>query len=155
MDGLLALLIIFGLVRKLFGVKKGKTRRNRRSSLDDRAEQRIQQLRRVHEQLVKQQEEQKQSEQLSCESIQPEEGKALPCFEGAGHTGSLHVESTEGVDLCDPSLEHDRDMTEDTQTVYAGEIGREPVLDLSARGIYQGVVMSEILTRPAMRRARR
>lgn len=77
--------------------------------------------------------------------------------EGMGYTqewaGSLEMDSTEGEDLCDPSLGHEKKMT-DPQSVYAGEIGREPLLDTSPRGLLQGVIMSEILTRPTQRKYR-
>lgn len=78
--------------------------------------------------------------------------------EGEGYTvhwtGSMNVHSDEGEDLCDPSLGHERESAADPQSVYAGEIGREPLLDTSPRGLMQGVIMSEILTRPAQRKYR-
>lgn len=70
------------------------------------------------------------------------------------YMGSLHQTSTEGEDFCDPELEHSRPSPDAPDSVYAEEIGREPMLDFSAKGLYQGVVMSEILTRPS-RRVRR
>lgn len=78
--------------------------------------------------------------------------------EGEGYQaswiGSMNVDSDEGEDLCDPSLGHERETIIDPQSVYAGEIGKEPLLDLSSRGLMQGVIMSEILTRPAQRKYR-
>ena len=78
--------------------------------------------------------------------------------EGEGYTanwtGSMNIDSDEGEDLCDPSLGHEREIALDPQSVYAGEIGREPLLDTSPRGIMQGVIMSEILNRPAQRKHR-
>ena len=78
--------------------------------------------------------------------------------EGEGYQaswlGSLDVDSTEGEDLCDPSLGHEREIEVDPKSVYAEEIGREPVLDLSSRGLVQDIIMSEILTRPAQRKYR-
>lgn len=71
--------------------------------------------------------------------------------EGAQYVGSLHTTSTEGFDTCDPTLLHDAPVIE-PESVYANQIGAEPVLDFSPRGLYQGVVMSEILTRPGLRR---
>ena len=82
----------------------------------------------------------------------------MPVFasaEGQSHMGSLMAESTEGVDLCDPELEHDRVITPNPHSVYADEIGAEYKLDLSPNGLWQGVVMSEILTRPAERNRRK
>ena len=71
--------------------------------------------------------------------------------------GSLGVESHEGKDTCDPTLGHDRpEEIMEPESVYAGEIGREqPLLDFSSRGVLQGVVMSEVLARPAQRLYRR
>ena len=69
--------------------------------------------------------------------------------------GSMQVESTEGECICDPELEHEREAKPEPESVYAGEIGREPLVDFSARGLMQGIVMSEILARPAQRTRRR
>lgn len=79
---------------------------------------------------------------------------AVPNATGTEYMGSLHETSTEGEDYCDPELEHRRFVAPSEDSVYAEEIGREPMLDFSAKGLYQGVVMSEILTRPS-RRVRR
>lgn len=79
-----------------------------------------------------------------------------------GHTsqkeeymGSLNADTSEGEDACDPALEHERPSPISAQTVYDNEIGAEPLLDLSAKGLYQGLVMSEILRRPSERGHRR
>ena len=64
--------------------------------------------------------------------------------------GSLKAESTEGECLCDPVLEHEREETIAPDSVYANEIGNETILDFSSKRIVQGVVMSEILKRPAL-----
>ncbi len=69
--------------------------------------------------------------------------------------GSMQTESTEGECICEPELEHGRKAEPESESVYASEIGREPLVDFSSRGILQGVVMSEILTRPAQRAGRR
>lgn len=69
--------------------------------------------------------------------------------------GSMQAESTEGECICDPDLEHERETKPEPASVYAAEIGREPLVDFSARGLMQGFVMSEILTRPAQRASRR
>ena len=68
--------------------------------------------------------------------------------------GSMDAKSNEGEDLCDPELGHERETVLDLQSVYANEIGREKLIDTSARGILQGVIMSEILTRPSQRMRR-
>ena len=63
--------------------------------------------------------------------------------------GSMETESTEGECICDPELEHEREAMPPPESVYAGEIGKEPLVDFSAHGILQGIVMSEILKRPS------
>ena len=75
-------------------------------------------------------------------------------FETIDLDGSLNAETHEGEDLCDPTLGHeDRYEFDDPDSVYANEIGHaEPLLDLSPRGLWQGVVMSEVLARPSQRR---
>ncbi len=69
--------------------------------------------------------------------------------------GSMQVDSNEGECICDPELEHEREQVTASESVYASEIGREPLMDFSALGLLQGVVMSEILTRPVQRVRRR
>ena len=55
--------------------------------------------------------------------------------------------SGEGEDRCDPDLGHHRVI--EPENVYAHEIADDgKKLDLSAQGVWQGVVMSEILARP-------
>lgn len=71
------------------------------------------------------------------------------------YMGSMVVDSDEGEDTCDPALMHDRELPADLQSVYAHQIGAEHRLDLSPDGLWQGVVMSEILTRPAERNKRK
>lgn len=66
-------------------------------------------------------------------------------------SGSLQAQSTEGECICDPELEHVREETIESSSIYVEEIGREPFVDFSAKGVLQGVVMSEILKRPAHR----
>ena len=71
------------------------------------------------------------------------------------YMGSMNADTAEGEDACDVVLAHECPERMDPESVYAGEIGREPAVDLSAKGIYQGVVMSEILARPQRRAMRR
>lgn len=66
-------------------------------------------------------------------------------------SGSLQAQSTEGECICDPVLEHVREETIDSSSIYTEEIGRESLIDFSAKGVLQGVIMSEILKRPAQR----
>ena len=143
MDGILVLVLIGWLIKSMSSKKKS------RSKADDQAKQRPVSF-----------------------AFQPQEGSpknesffqqmpktnAVPA-EGEGSfqqiwTGSMNVQSSEGEDLCDPDLGHDRETILDAQSVYANEIGREPLVDTSARGILQGVIMSEILTRPVHGRRR-
>ena len=69
----------------------------------------------------------------------------------ASSSGSLSYDSTEGECICDPELEHVREEATTPDTVYEGQIGAESAFDFSAKGILQGVVMNEILTRPVQR----
>lgn len=68
------------------------------------------------------------------------------------YIGSLGVASEEGVDVCDPSLEHGRLAGPVSGGVYEGELGGAPLVDFHARAMMQGIVMSEILTRPSQRK---
>lgn len=85
------------------------------------------------------------------------EGKSAPesgSSEGA-FRGSMQNASDEGECLCVPELEHERETVIADESVYRGEIGQETLVDCSAKGLMQGVVMSEILTRPVQRIRRR
>ena len=77
------------------------------------------------------------------------ESSAEPELTEALFRGSMQVESTEGECTCEPELEHKREDLVTTSEVYAGELGREPLVDFSSRGVLQGFVMSEILARPS------
>ena len=73
----------------------------------------------------------------------------------AAFRGSMQMTSTEGECVCDPELEHVRQtQLPKEEKVYANEIGAKGLVDFSARGIMQAVVMNEILTRPAQRTRR-
>ena len=69
--------------------------------------------------------------------------------------GSLRADTSEGEDACDLSLGHESLENLEPQSIYASQIGMESPLDFSPKALYQGIVMSEILTRPSERRARR
>lgn len=88
-------------------------------------------------------------------AIEEGESSAEPELSEALFRGSMQVESTEGECTCEPELEHKREDLVTTPEVYAGEIGREPLVDFSSRGVLQGFVMSEILARPDRRVRRR
>lgn len=68
------------------------------------------------------------------------------------YTGSLGGGSTEGQDICDPSLGHDDGiLVADENDVYA-PAAESSNAQWSGKAILQGVVMSEILTRPSERK---
>lgn len=71
--------------------------------------------------------------------------------------GSLDYASTEGQpsdegeDICDPALGHERVTPVEPDSVYAQEIGGG-LPPITPQSLVQGVVMSEILNRPAYHR---
>ena len=155
MEGLLFVLLIAWLFSK--GKKAGKKGRKRTAEVLRQMQQAVQ-------------------TSPPKTSGQPREPEAVPAFqplaEGQSHMaftqdvhgcvskheeymGSMHADTSEGEDACELILEHEREDRTEPESVYAGEIGKEPLLDLSAKGIYQGVVMSEILARPHRRAVRR
>ena len=67
-------------------------------------------------------------------------------------TGSLGASSMEGRDTCDPSLGHDRPRAEGAASVYAREVDGAPLIAASPNAVLRGIVMSEVLTRPAQRK---
>lgn len=83
-------------------------------------------------------------------AYRPVERRMSRPFGHADYEGSLGGGSSEGIDTCDPSLEHGRRQPA-ADSVYADEIGGEPLIDISPRAVMHGIVMSEILTRPAQR----
>lgn len=153
MEGLLILLLIGWTVKSLSQAalrsKKGNTaaQPSVKVVLDEAQKVKIQQARQMMQQMTIPMEEE--------EYRAPAEGECAPehmhSAEGE-YRGSMEAVATEGMDFCDPALEHARRISPDPESVYAGEIGSQPVLDLSSRGIYQAVVMSEVLARPAQRR---
>lgn len=81
--------------------------------------------------------------------MEPRTYESAPHF---AYQGSLGGGSTEGEDICDPTLGHDKKANDDLESIYSQEIGAEPLLDFGAHAILQGVVMSEILARPNQRK---
>lgn len=68
-------------------------------------------------------------------------------------TGSLGGESTEGIDTCDPSLEHQRDGEPRAHdALYTADQPTATGLRFDAGTLLGGVIMSEILTRPSQRK---
>lgn len=70
------------------------------------------------------------------------------------YTGSLGVSSTEGMDLCDSTLNHDRIIVEEPEAEFLNEYEGSALLPFpfTADAVMQGVIMSEVLTRPAQRK---
>ena len=70
------------------------------------------------------------------------------------YTGSLGGSSGEGRDTCDPTLGHDREGAYQLGGLRADEAGGQPELKLGfdSPALLQGIVMSEILTRPSQRK---
>ena len=153
MEGLLFLLLMGWIVKTMnkaaHRTQKGKTaaRPSVKAVLNEAQKAKIQQARQTMQQMTMPLEE--------AEYQSPAEGECAPehmhSSEGE-YRGSMEAVATEGMDFCDPSLEHVRTEEAEPESVYANEIGKQPVLDFSPRGIYQGVAMSEILARPARRR---
>lgn len=70
-----------------------------------------------------------------------------------GYVGSLGVASMEGMDLCDPMLNHDRIIAAEPEAgLPMDEEGTValPVL-FTADAVVRGVIMSEVLARPGQR----
>ena len=150
-------IVIIGMIISASNKKKKKTKPNvkqpnnaavqRKPAVSSEREQRIAAIRAEIEKRKAELERQKE-QQLS---FAPSEGESL-----TEESGSMVFDSTEGECICDPELEHERETPVDPQSVYANAIGaKEPVLDFSAKGILQGVIMSEVLTRPAQRGRKR
>lgn len=139
MDGLIALFIVFGLIKALNKAARKQAAKNKQAKP------------RVSPSAFGQ----PAKKQPAAPAAAPAAVPVFAAAEGQSHMGSLMAESTEGMDLCDPTLEHDRETVVDPHSVYAGEIGAEHRIDLSPNGLWQGVVMSEILTRPAERNKRK
>lgn len=76
----------------------------------------------------------------------------MESMEGHGSAqGSLGVDSSEGLDLCDADLGHIRELEFSwNEPVYATDTGVVPELD--AQAMARAVVMSEILKRPSERK---
>ena len=152
MESLIALMVIGWIVSAINKKKKVKKPGNSAAAKSAstavnnarKREARIAQMRQELERRKAEMQNQSESQQLS---FFPEGGSA--------ETGSMNYVSTEGECACDPALEHERIAREDPQSVYAQEIGSGTVLDFSAQGMKQAIVMSEILARPSQRLAKK
>ena len=161
MDGMLALIVIIGSIISMMNKKKKKPKAKKAVTFqqENSAQRRAQRLEQMRAELEKRRAEiAAQPYEALRELAAAGEGESAAAgteqVEGVS-SGSLMAESTEGECLCDPDLEHGVQPAPAAESVYAGEIGKEPPLDLSARGIVQGFVMGEILTRPTQRRTGR
>ena len=151
MDGFLFLLILYWIFKAVIKKKKGEKGKPLTKGMkpDPEARKRAEREARIHNE--------KMRRQLSMfdKPAAAEHQAEMVSQEGVSHAvdyrGSLNAETTEGECICDPSLEHGRADLPDPESVYATEITDAPRLDLSPSGIWQGVVMSEILKRPAER----
>ncbi len=151
MDGIWILLLILFLVSALKKKKQGKKAHHGPETARHRAER----SRKLQEEAQARMAGKRQTAFMQeHEPLAEGQSHTVPGEGVATYMGSLHETSAEGEDLCDPMLAHDRSTPVAPESVYAGEIGREAVLDFSPRGLYQGIVMSEILTRPAQRARR-
>ena len=174
MDSLLILLVLFWIVKAV--VKKGKraggngrSEKQPHTGTPTAAAYRAKRAARMQEELQRRQQKraaeavraQPEPKQITMaeamgegfSAYRPMERRMAQASGHADYEGSLGGGSTEGIDTCDPSLEHDR-WQPAADSVYADEIGGEPLIDISPRAVMNGIVMSEILTRPAQRRRR-
>ena len=144
MDGLIVLALIVWAIAQ--ASKKNKKRKakavlsTKREILSERSAKRAAQ---------------QHTEQTFTETVLGE-GESVTAFARMepAFRGSMQEESTEGECICDPELGHEREQTPAPDSVYENEIGREPLIDFSAKDWMRGVVMSEILAKPAQRMRR-
>ena len=155
MEGLLILVLIGWVFSKMNQNTKKQMKKQAASSVivGNAAERRAKRMEQLRAEAEKRR---VQSAQEKAPQYAEGEGVFQPSFMAEEpFRGSMEAESTEGECICDPELEHERETKPEPASVYAGEIGREPLVDFSARGLMQGIVMSEILARPAQRTRRR
>lgn len=156
MDGLIVLALIVWAIAQ--ASKKNKKRKakavlsTKREILSERSAKRAAQQ---HTELPKQETMPAQEMQTFTEPVLGE-GESVTAFARMepAFRGSMQMESTEGECICDPELGHEREQTPAPASVYENEIGREPLIDFSAKDWMRGVVMSEILAKPAQRTRR-
>ena len=154
-EGLLFLLLMFWLFKSSKN-KKGKSVKRQKKELHS-------QLRAGIEKIVQGMvtDNRRPAQQIAMEDVPPtplQEGQSSMritqdihgCFSAREeYMGSLDADTSEGEDACDPSLGHERLERHADESVYAGEIGSNRGIELNPHAIYQGIVMSEILNRPA------
>ena len=156
MDGLLVLVLIGWLISQMSKKKKTpKPKRTLNASKENAAQRKAERIAQMQAELEKRRA-QPLRERQPVEQMVNSEGESATAYMPMEEAfrGSMQVNSTEGECICDPELEHEREKEPSPTSVYAGEIGKDPLVDFSARGVLQGFVMSEILTRPAQRARR-
>ena len=161
MDGLLSLLIlywIFKAVKKK--VQKPKPKRVV-SAFRQKAEAAAAETKARAERAMGQQAQPDAFSQAAVEAGAIGEGQSHAVLDAGfyggmqpEYMGSLQADTNEGECLCEPELSHKAPVHVEAGSVYENEIGREPLLDFGPERLYQGVVMSEILTRPQQRQRR-
>ena len=155
MEGLFVMLILYWIVKSI-GKKSKQKPKN--AGAQQNAAARVQRAREAYEQAKNRTAAQPQPRtvQPTLFDRQPAEGEGYATMQPIQpFRGSMEAFSTEGEDLCDPELGHEREPVYEEGSVYENQITGAPKLDLSAQGVWQGVVMSEILGRPGGRRAAR
>lgn len=76
-------------------------------------------------------------------------------FQNRGvYVGSLGVASMEGMDFCDPMLNHDRIIAAEPEAWFSMEDGGTAALPVffTTDAVARGVIMSEVLARPGQRK---
>ena len=156
MEGFAVLMIILAIINSISKAKKNKPKKvgsaafPSAASTAQRTAKVQEELDGIKKKMIAQQAAAKAAARAKAVSPAEGEGFSQPVF-----SGSLNVDSNEGEDLCDPELGHERELTAENGSVYAGEIGREPAVDFSAKALVQGVIMSEVLGKPVALRGRR
>lgn len=173
MDVILFLLIMFWLFKSLTkriksaGQDDQKQREKKapsssaRPASENERRARAERAMRIQEELKRREEARKRENPSPSKPVQmtaDEEmsviSQRVPMHARPAYEGSLGGGSTEGEDICDPELGHDRDYRRAPapESVYANQIGTETMIDLRPQALLQGVVMSEILSRPGERK---
>jgi len=165
MDGLLSLLVLYSIFYSIFKAVKKRAQKPKPKRVVSAFQQKVE----AASAETKRRAERAFDPQPMDEIFSQEAAQASTVGEGQSHIvldadahgnvqpeymGSMLVDSDEGECLCGPDLSHNVQEQMATNSVYANEIGREPLLDFSPERLYQGIVMSEILARPTERQRR-
>lgn len=158
MDGIVVLLLIAWVVSQMKSKKNKKTKAHASFSVNKQTymRSRADYIAKMREEFQnKQTAAQTPLNEMVLDSVEGEKYEPSVSAAEEAFRGSMQMESTEGECVCEPELEHEREVIPPKESVYSGEIGRESLVDFSARGLMQGFVMSEILSRPSSIRARK